>query len=720
MSSPARGDGETGTESRGSEERTTAADAVLSVCAAFGFGLAQPLFDLLARGADFFVARQTPAGDILLLALGLGVLLPVALAAVVFVAHRLHSVAGAVVHALVLGALVAVFALQALERLPGTEGLSGVVLVLAALVVGAGTVALFYRKRVVRAFFRYAAVAPLVFAAIFLFASPVRAVAFPPDAAAGASAEGFAKAAPTVVFVVFDELPVVSLMDERGRIDGSLYPAFARLAGDATWYRNTTTVHNLTAEAVPALLSGVDPQAKTRLPTLANHPNNLFTFMRDGYEIHATEANTDLCPPKTCAATQRVPAFSPRWRSFLSDLRYAALHLYLPSDLTRGLPPVNQTFGNFEEVAPLDEEGGMPVNREKGRRPHVRVGALLRSREGRIEDFLASVRATDERTLFFLHALIPHGPYIYLPSGQRYACDPQLGRTQRVGGGWTDDPWLVTQQQQRHLLQAGYADDILGRLLEKLDAAGLYDDALLVVASDHGITFRPGADDIRGISTRAMQGDVAQTTLLIKEPGQKRGALDDDRVETTDIVPTLADLLGAELPWEVDGSPVDDKAPRAPSRMWTRTDEDGVELEPGLGPLREALAYKAELFGEGLFRVAPDGYLDLIGRELRDLRVGPEAAGSASLDQATELVEVDPDARVVPACVSGTLESDAPDPKVIAVSLNGEVVAVTRPDTDGRFVAMLPPDRLRSGRNDVRLLLAPDSAGEEFVSVRTG
>ena len=47
----------------------------------------------------------------------------------------------------------------------------------------------------------------------------------------------------TIVMVVFDELPLTSLMGPGERIDASRYPAFGRLARDATWYRRATAVH---------------------------------------------------------------------------------------------------------------------------------------------------------------------------------------------------------------------------------------------------------------------------------------------------------------------------------------------------------------------------------------------------------------------------------------------------------------------------------------------
>ncbi len=64
--------------------------------------------------------------------------------------------------------------------------------------------------------------------------------------------------------VVFDEFSIESLLDGSGRVDASLYPELRELAGDATWYRNETTVAPYTEAAVPAILTGEFPTTRTR------------------------------------------------------------------------------------------------------------------------------------------------------------------------------------------------------------------------------------------------------------------------------------------------------------------------------------------------------------------------------------------------------------------------------------------------------------------------
>ena len=88
-------------------------------------------------------------------------------------------------------------------------------------------------------------------------------------------------------------------------MDAELYPNFARLARDATWYRDTASVDQDTPYAVPAILDGRLPRQE-RLPVAADHPRNIFSLLGDRYELHVREDATALCAPRLC--TGRGPA----------------------------------------------------------------------------------------------------------------------------------------------------------------------------------------------------------------------------------------------------------------------------------------------------------------------------------------------------------------------------------------------------------------------------
>ena len=101
-----------------------------------------------------------------------------------------------------------------------------------------------------------------------------------------------------VVLVVFDNFrELVSAAD--GSLDGVRYPNFARFARERVWYPRATTVHASTTQAVPAILTGLHPR-QGQLPTLTDHPTNLFTLLGERYSIRAAEQATRLCPVRYC------------------------------------------------------------------------------------------------------------------------------------------------------------------------------------------------------------------------------------------------------------------------------------------------------------------------------------------------------------------------------------------------------------------------------------
>ena len=100
--------------------------------------------------------------------------------------------------------------------------------------------------------------------------------------AAGAPRDDRNGSPQTIVVVVFDELPLTSLMGPGGQIDAGRYPSFAGLARTSMWYRGATAVHDSTALALPAMLDGRYPKRGLRSDVIS-HPVNLVTLLADGY-----------------------------------------------------------------------------------------------------------------------------------------------------------------------------------------------------------------------------------------------------------------------------------------------------------------------------------------------------------------------------------------------------------------------------------------------------
>jgi hypothetical protein len=104
-----------------------------------------------------------------------------------------------------------------------------------------------------------------------------------------------------------DGCPPSSCWTGSGHIDADLYPNFASLADDSTWYRNNTTVAQFTLAAVPAILSGQTPDSSDRPAVTGSYEHNLFTLLGDSYDLHVA-SRSPACARCRCARAGRVAA----------------------------------------------------------------------------------------------------------------------------------------------------------------------------------------------------------------------------------------------------------------------------------------------------------------------------------------------------------------------------------------------------------------------------
>jgi hypothetical protein len=603
----------------------------LHVAVLWGFAVALPLFAALEPHPEFFATRDAAPGEILTLALVVTFAVPLGLLVLLWLASLAGEAVASALQLLLVGALVALIALQIAP--PAIAAALGV----------AGAIA-YARLTPARVLLTVLGPAPLVILALFL--------------ASGVLSTDHEETAP-VVLVVFDEFPVTSLMGADGRIDRRRYPNFARLAGDATWYRDTASVDQDTPYAVPAILDGRLPR-RERLPVAADHPRSIFTLLGPRYELHVNEDGTALCAPQLCHERDELPLWKGAARVYAHEL--------LPDDYEDVLDEADDTAAAVATTRRVPDE----TKRERYVRIHRN---LAHDRPQRFEEFVDEIEGGRQPRLHLIHILLPHVPYQYLPSGQLYRRTPREelpGLDSRPGYAI---PYLVEQSYQRHLLQVEYTDRLLGKLLDRLHELGIYDHALVAVVADHGISFRLGHD--RRLVRRANVQDIAPVPFLLKAPGQHRGRISDRPLQTIDVLPTVADELGIEIPWTVDGrSALADPKPRTRTILAKKFKHRYPVDTPSYEPARKAaLERKLRLFGDGVYAFGPRP--DLIGKRL---------------PPGGRRVVVDPDSGFVPAHLAGTIPNGRPGGgRTVAVAVNGRVI--------------VPERALHAGSNRVELLL---------------
>ena len=660
----------------------------LHVFALSALAVAQPLFTVVSQEPTFFVARNTTVAHLVALVGLVCIALPTILVVGEIVLVRFSATAAGLMHGLVLTVMGSALLLPPLKRV---EALGTVPSMALALLL-AGALALAYRRYgAVRSFVTALSPAVVIVPAAFLMNADVR------DAVVSADVP-FASATvtetPPIVLIVFDEFPVSSLMDGTRAIDAARYPNFARLAETATWYRNASTVSSQTLWAVPAIVSGTLPVAPNAVPTRRYFPNNLFTMLSESYQMHVFGRFLQLCPANRCLYDLEV---HDSLGELVADLGIVYLHIISPDSIAATLPPI---VGDWRAFATRRR-----FRNDEGRRS-------LRERSSEFDRFLETITPDREGRLYFLHTLMPHMPFEYVPSGHRYlAPDYQNHREGGASLFLQSDPWLPRVLQQRHLLQVGFVDRLVGKLLDRLEAQGIYDEVLLIMTADHGASFQHGMP--RRTSADGSRADVMLVPLLIKYPGQVTGRVTDQNAETVDIVPTIANVLSTTAYYDVDGrSLLDANQPQKAQKSFVKRTATDVRVEtydPVLEDRYASLETRLQHFAAGVYALGP--HAALVGRPLSSLDVRTGQVTAVHLEDP-RFDDVDLDSETLPLYVRGAVTESIGGPVSVAIAVNGVIVATTQSyqENDERvFASMIPEDALKEGVNDLQAFVVDDT-----------
>ena len=665
--------------------------------------IAMPLFETLGQGATFFVAHRADSEHILAFAIRTYLVPPILMLLLI----ALLRLASARLASLAASMLVALLAAAWLMTLFGgvTTSVAIPAALLGALALGIG----FHRSEQLRGFLQIVGLLSPLSLAAFLWFSPTSKLINP---ASGLDAARVGGSDTPVVMLVLDELSQAAISAPDGSIDPARLPNFARLANMSTWYGDTTTVATHTQRAITSILSGVHT-GEDMAPVHSQFPQNLFTLVAPSHQVNAIEMVSRLCPTSVCKAENKSAVRQFDGHAMYQDIQTIWWHSVLPSSLAgRWLPPISSSWKGFDSHVPPEPTGGNPKHW---------FGAMVldmsANDQKRFERFLHGI-ATDRTTSFhYLHLSLPHTPWYYLPDGRVYNGRQTPGQSV-TAYDWIENQFLIDQGAQRFSLQVEYVDTLLGQLLDTLEDTERFNETLVIVVSDHGVAFAPG--ELRRKPVAATLADVTRVPLFIRYPGQTNGERDDRLVQTIDILPTVADVLGIPLIDPVDGQSLVSQSFETPRRfIWEGRDADldveaDMDMQTAINRINQVLSAGKSAMDTLAIGPGKRFYRQSIPSDT------PAAEGTwLELERGEWYRDLRVNSAFVPARLTGWLRNAEPN-SAIAIGVNGMVAGSGYSFGDDNEVSvMLDPTYFRRGENTISAYLV-SAAGVHSVRVDDG
>ncbi|MBN8866146.1 MAG: sulfatase-like hydrolase/transferase [Solirubrobacterales bacterium] len=633
---------------------------------AWALALAHPIYTNIASGPEALTSYGVRRLDLLVLIFVVSLLGPLVITLAELSIRRLFGDRPRrVVHGAVIGSLLALVLWQWLVG----HGSPGVLRALLPFALAILVTWLFLRAELVRNFVLILSFATVAVILLFCLDYPIRDEMLPHEKAAKT---GKIESDTPVVMVIFDEFP----LDAIERPDGTVDPRFrnlSMLARKATWYPGALSMGDQTTRAVPSILTGQDPYKeegwKPPSPGLASYPNSVCRIAEDGgYEVHSYEPVTDLCEQNWDMGT-RVTA---------TIRRAVAL-----ASATEPLAPL----GLDEKAAGLlNLPFRMPWSEYSGDRPAA------------VDSFIEGLPDSD-RAISVLHIALPHISWMFSPDGSTYDGLRPAGDDMLVSPSTEGQ---LDRDAQQMMLQIGYTDRELGRLIRKMKSSGIWDKSLFVVTADHGGAFELKSS--RRLVNLFNAGWIAPVPLFIKYPGQERGQVVRGTVDGRDIVPTVLGQLGVDPPDQVTGRDLTGRSKMPVAKEHGMSAPFGGWVEFKLRDVKSvqklATDYIHRLFGRSLY--APGGRADLLGKSPAGMTEIPSEATDPSLYS-----DVDLDSGQIPAYFEARLDPPGGTPTdTVAVSLNGRIAATATPwQVDGQWMVgvNLPTRGFRDGANAIKV-----------------
>ena len=149
----------------------------------------------------------------------------------------------------------------------------------------------------------------------------------------------------------------------------------------------------------------------------------------------------------------------------------------------------------------------------------------------------------------FVHVFDAHDPSFvppreFLEQHVSFPLPPNLGRQWSYGAFQGPQGLDMERLLELYDAEIRFTDELVGRLLTKLEDAGVLDDTVVCLIADHGESFGE-----HGYFTHGwMAEEQIRIPLILAGPGLPSGAVQDARIRAIDVAPTLCELFDLNAP----------------------------------------------------------------------------------------------------------------------------------------------------------------------------
>lgn len=332
------------------------------------------------------------------------------------------------------------------------------------------------------------------------------------------------------------------------------------LAGGAGIGGMSGTVPGMGAEErPPVVLISIDTMRADRLSAAGYERNitpNLDAFIRDAYYFERAYANAPWTLPS------HATVFTGRYPSSTGALHLNYSLCNREKTIAERLNASGYRTVGFSGDGPVSKawrfDQGFDVWDEKDSNLYGYTDTTFTGGNAEKAIRFLENRSTD-RFFLFTHGFDVHAPYVVPRRDVRYGGNfsggvpvtyADLERIRENNRTWVDarNELNLSSRQSPHIQQLEdlydnsfiYMDRELGRIFSTLKEEGVYDDALIIVMSDHGEEFKEHGT----LGHVQFYSETIRVPLAVKFPHQKTGEHVRRRVELRDIYPTILREVG--------------------------------------------------------------------------------------------------------------------------------------------------------------------------------